>query len=204
VTGVICIAVVTRSPRLLRAFIPAGLIGSAVLWPVIENRLSGFQSPYGIPQSWVQRFDNLRTYFWPKLFSDWNFLLGVQTSARIPVPAQVDGYVWIESGYTWLLWGGGIPLLLSYIYFVLATARRGWLAARYAPGAAGAAGIATFVAVIVCTVLMALDPHLTYRGSADAMFTLIALAAPRGLDRSDPPARIQPAEHAMEVQRDTG
>ena len=87
--------------------------------------------------------------------------------------------MWIESGYTWLLWGGGIPLLASFIFFAQATAKRGWEAARRNPGAAGVAGTATFVAVIVTVVSMTFDPHLTYRGSADALFALIALCAPR-------------------------
>ena len=94
----------------------------------------------------------------------------------------MSGYVWIESGYTWLLWGGGIPLLASFVFFVVATAKRGWDAARRNSGARSVAGIATFVAVIVTTVLMTFDPHLTYRGSADLMFALIALTT-AGLKR---------------------
>ena len=204
VVGLICIAAVTNSPRLLTVFVPAGLIGSVLVWPVISKRLSGFQSPYGLPPSWLGRLNNLRTYFWPKLFSDWNFLLGVRPAARIAVPSQITGYVWIESGYTWLLWGGGIPLLASFIFFVVVTSRRGWLAARYGLGAASVAGTATFVAVCVVTVLMTFDPHLTYRGAADAMFGLIALAAPRRSLQSGQGALSEPGTTLGEVRYGSG
>jgi hypothetical protein len=148
----------------------------------------------GLPQSWTKRLQNLETFFWPKLFSDWNFILGVRPSARIPV---VGGYVWIESGYTWLLWGGGIPLLASFVFFVCVTAARGWQAARGGRDARSVAGIAVFVAVIVITVLMSFDPHLTFEGSADEFFILIALAAPR--DRRRPAS----ADHYVAAGRDT-
>jgi hypothetical protein len=177
--AVVCIAVVTNSARLLGIFLPAGLSASVVLQPVLAGRLSGFQSASGVPVSWTGRLHNLQGYFWPRLFSDWNFLLGVRTAARVPVATQGTGYVWIESGYTWLLWGGGIPLLASFVFFAVVTAKRGWDTAHRYAGAAGVAGIALFVAIIVTTVLMLFDPHLTYRGAADDMFALIALAAPR-------------------------
>jgi len=179
VVAVVCIALVTNSARLLMIFLPAGLIASQVLQPVFAARLSGFQSLTGLPVSWTSRLQNLQSYFWPPLFSNWNFLLGVRPSARVVVASQSAGYVWIESGYTWLLWGGGIPLVASFVFFVVATAKRGWQAAHRNAGAAGVAGIATFVAIIVTTVLMTFDPHVTYRGSADLLFVLIALCAPR-------------------------
>jgi hypothetical protein len=182
VVAVVCIAAVTNSTRLLKIFVPTGLVGSALLQPVLAARLSGFQSVSGLPVSWTGRIQNLQNYFWPQLFSNWNFLLGVRPTARVHVPAQASGYVWIESGYTWLLWGGGIPLLASFVFFVVVTAKRGWDAARHNSGARRVAGIATFVAVSVTTVLMAFDPHLTYRGSADLMFALIALTT-AGLKR---------------------
>jgi hypothetical protein len=177
VIAVCCIAVVTSYPRLLAFFVPAGAVAIYALRPVIERRLSGFDSVSGLPVSWTGRLSNLRTYFWPRLFSHGNFVLGVQPSARVPVSSQGTGYVWIESGYTWLLWGGGIPLLLGFLFLVYAATRLGWHAARQRRDATQVAGIAVFVAVIVMTVLMIFDPHLTYRGAAEELFALFALAS---------------------------
>jgi peptidoglycan biosynthesis protein MviN/MurJ (putative lipid II flippase) len=185
VVGVICIAVVTGSPRLIAYFSLAGLIGAFVTAPIIDKRLSGFSSTSGLPESWVVRLQNLQTYFWPKLFSDWNFILGVRPAARVIVPG---GYVWIESGYTWLLWGGGIPLLVSFLYFIGVTAKAAWRAAQREPGARSVAGATVFVAVIVIAVLMLFDPHLTYRGSADEFFFMIALMTPPGRPDRQPRA----------------
>ncbi len=194
VVGVVCLAIVLRSPRLLGLFAAAGAVGAIILWPVISQRLLGFQSASGLPVSWTTRLYNLRTYFWPTLFSHWNWLLGVRPAARVPVPSQVTGYVWIENGYTWLLWGGGILLLASFAFFVVVTARSAWQAARGGRDARSVAGVAVFTAIIVISVLMISDPHLTYRGSADNLFFLIALAAPRAR-RAAPalvPRRVAP------------
>jgi hypothetical protein len=196
--AVICIAAVTGTPRVLAFFVLAAAIASQVMRPVIDRRLSGFKSASGLPASWTGRLRNLRTYFWPNLFSDWNFTFGVRPSARIPVASQATGYVWIESGYTWLLWGGGIPLLASFLFFVQASVKRGQTARR-SRDAASVAGIATFVAVIVAAVLMTFDPHLTYRGSADALFSLLALAVPRCGGHGDPGARYDATGPTVEA-----
>ena len=185
VLAVVCIAIVCGSPRLLGLFAAAAAVGVVILWPVISQRLLGFQSASGLPTSWIGRLYNLRTYFWPTLFSDWNWLLGVRPGARIPVPSQAAGYVWIESGYTWLLWGGGIPLLASYVFFTVVTAREAWQAAWTGRDARSIAGIAVFTMVIVIAVLMILDPDLTLRGSGDNLFFMIALATSRNR-RSEP------------------
>jgi hypothetical protein len=175
--GVVTIVVVTGSLELLSVFGLLGLTASVGVWPVIAERLRGFQSATGIPVSWVGRLHNLRTYFWPHLHSYVNVLVGVRPSPRVRVPFQATGWVWIESGYTWLVWAGGIPLLLSYLFFAYATVAQGWQMARTRADAAGAAATASTVGILVVTVLMAFDPHLTYRGSADELFALTALTA---------------------------
>jgi putative peptidoglycan lipid II flippase len=199
--GVVCIAIAASVPRLLTVFIPGAAVAAYALQSVIGNRLSGFQSASGVPTSWTTRLQNLQGYFWPRLFSDWNWVFGVEPSARVQVSTQINGFVWIESGYTWLLWGGGIPLIVSFGYFVFAAARRGWQAARGGRDARSVAGIAVFTAVFVIIVLMTFDMHLTYRGSADAFFFLLALAIPR--QRPGRPGSTDHASHSvMEVERE--
>jgi hypothetical protein len=200
IIGITCMAIVLGRPRLLSVFIPGIIVAGYVLRPVIATRLSGFQSASGLPVSWTTRVQNLQTYFWPQLFSHWNFVLGVRPSARIAVPIQVNGFVWIESGYTWLLWGGGLPLLFAFFFFVYAVAKRGWQAAR-CYDARSVAGAAVFVGIIVMAFLMLFDPHMTYRGSADAFFFLLALAAPRARGPDDADATHQaPALLMTEVR----
>jgi hypothetical protein len=175
--AVLTIGVVTgRALRLISALIPAALAGLVFFWPLIEIRLSGFRSLAGLPASWAARLDNLERFVWPELASGLNWLVGVRPSARIAAPEPWRDWVYIESGYAWLLWTGGLPMLAAFGWFV-------WTAFRsLAPSlhceeepprvaaAAATVGLATFV------VLMLFDPHLTMRGSADLFFALLALS----------------------------
>jgi hypothetical protein len=180
VVAMVTIGLVSRRADLPVAF---GLVGLAAIWvlrPVIAQRLSGFDRVSGLPESWVGRMHNLRSYFWPRLFSDQNFLLGVQPSARVPGPHSLAvPWIWIESGYTWLLWAGGIPLFAAYVLFVVVSVHRSWQVAQRAD-AFGTAATGALIGVVVVAVLMVFDPHITYRGSADLLFSLLALTAAAG------------------------
>ncbi len=156
--------------------VPSLATAAMVLQPVVQGRLSGFESRGGVPPSWLGRLDNLRTFFWPELFSDFNWILGVRTSSRVAAPERWRVWVWIESGHTWLLWNGGIPLFIAFFVFVWTAIRTVGSSARERTDAIGVAAIASYGALWVMAILMLFDSHLTLRGSADLSFALLALA----------------------------
>lgn len=181
--GVVAVGSITgHLRRVTLGLIPAVLAAMVVLRPVISRRLSGFDSPYGLPFSWVGRLENLRTFFWPELFADFNFLLGIQPSARVLAPEswQAEHYsewVWIESGHTWLLWTGGVPFFLAFFIFLWVAIRKSVQTAHARMDAVGVAAVASFTSLVVLGFLMVLDVHLILRGSGDLLFSLLALAS---------------------------
>lgn len=180
--------------------LPAIVVSGALLWPVVRARLDS-ATESGLPDSWEARRFNLTNYFWPELLRGGNWVFGVRPAGRVPSYEPWRDWVYIESGHTWLLWTGGVPLFLAFLWFSR-TALRGALAlvdpahrrptpgrrpTRPAPGRrstgqaddgerlASALGLAVAVAYTVVFVLMVLDVHLTMRGPADALFPLLAL-----------------------------
>ena len=167
-------------------------LAAAAMWPVINTRLSGFDSNAGVPSSWVGRWENLTDFFWPEL-ANFNWVLGVQPSARLPAPESWREWIWIESGHTWLLWSGGVPFVIAFFVFVWFALRTTGTVARHRTDGIGVAAAAAFTSLCVMSLLMILDPHITLRGSADLLFSLIALSmvslhasAPRPLQPASP------------------
>jgi hypothetical protein len=152
-------------------------VAVAGLWPTIAPRIEDFSSLHGMPTSWLVRYHNLSTYFWPQIVDGSNFLVGVRPAARVPIDEGAFGYVWIESGYLWLLWGGGLPLFVAFCWFVRQSLQATGPAARVLATPSAVAALAAYTGLVSCVVLMIFDPHITYRGSADALFGLLALSA---------------------------
>lgn len=162
----------------LIGFIAIPVIALAVImfWSVVDQRLSGFERHSGLPQSWEGRIENLEYFVIPELIENDNWLLGVRPAARIPAPEWWRDWVFIESGYIWLLWIGGIPFLCAFLTFVWVGLRDlNWIIRRKT-GFASIAAVASAASLTMIAVLMFLDPHLTMRGGADLFYPLLALA----------------------------
>lgn len=175
----VAFAVVTRTARWL---VVAGVLLAPLAYlglrPVVEGRLSALDPATGLPVSWTDRYgrlDNLQTYFWPRLAEDFNWLLGVRPASR--VPGEVREYVYIESGWTWALWNGGVPLLVGIVVLLGAMFALGQRLRRTRLPEHRALGVALTVLPWVLAVLMFLDPHLTIRGGAEIFFVLVAMGA---------------------------
>jgi hypothetical protein len=176
VVATVCVAALLRRLDLLKWSALALPVGVVALWPTIEPRIAEFSSMHGLPTSWLVRYYNLATYFWPQIIDGSNVLVGVRPAARVPVEGAF-GFVWIESGYLWLLWGGGLPLFAAFCWFVWTGLKATGPAARLLATPASVAALAGYAGLVSCVVLMIFDPHITYRGSADALFGLLALSS---------------------------
>ena len=179
-----------QSRRLAAWGIPALLLGVAALWPIVAARLDAIDQGSGLPSSWVVRWVNVTELYWPHL-ADGGWLLGVSPDATQVPPDVWRDIVYLESGYLWLLWVGGVPLFAATVLF-LWTAYRDLQATRACDTSSTTNGLATAgqASVAMFAVLSLLDPHLTLRASADLFFVLLASAA-----ATVPFARPQPAAH---------
>jgi hypothetical protein len=167
-----------RVRRLLPFTVPLALLGGVLLWPALARRFLEFEER-GLPLSWLTRWDNLSTFYLPRL-ADFGWLLGVRPDTVVVPPDMWRTEVFLEGGYLWLLWVGGIPLFLSFFTVIVLGVRSGLGATHRQEAPMAAAGLATIAALVVVLVLSILDPHITLRGAGDLLFVLLAASQVSG------------------------
>jgi hypothetical protein len=163
--------------RLMKWLGPVAIVGAIVAWPVVSTRLAGFGSSEGLlPHSWLGRIDNLTNFYVPRM-SGFKWTLGVRPDTVLPAPETWRDVIYLESGYLWLFWVGGIPLFLGFLWFL----RHGFRVTREVAHSRaddiGVAAVATRAALWCLLILSLIDPHLTLRGGADLFFCLLGLTA---------------------------
>ncbi len=170
--------------RLMMMSLPVLALATVVLWPVVLERLDDVNSRTGLPTSWLVRWSNVSDLYLPSLL-DWGWVLGVSPDAELVPPDLWRASVYLESGYLWMLWVGGVPLLVAAVGFlvsVLAMTGRRWDGAGGPDGDDGGEWSVTVrtaarAGVAMMIVLSVIDPHLTMRAGADLFFVLVALAS---------------------------
>lgn len=169
-----------RHPELRRRsvrFLPLGLAAVAVGAPALIGRLQGFGEGFGVPRSWLGRWDNVMNIHLPH-FDAARVVMGVSPDSVLPAPETWRDYVYLESGYLLLLWVGGIPLLLAFGWLSVAVLRH---ASRLsaAPTVAGACASTLVIVWCFLLVLSVIDAHLTLRGAGELIFVLLAICSGR-------------------------
>ena len=157
--------------------VPLMILAVVALWPVAQTRAEDFGGSSLVPPSWSGRWENLGTFVLTRFGDPVNVLLGVSLEPRIPSPLDFREFVFIESGYLWLLWVGGIPFLVAFIAFVVVALRATRAQRETEPGPLRAAGLAAAAAIWVVALTQTFDPHLTIRGTAEVFFPLLALGS---------------------------
>ena len=70
----VCVAARCAGLDLLKWVVVALPLAVVMLWPTIAPRIEDFSSMHGMPTSWLVRYHNLSTYFWPQIVDGSNFL----------------------------------------------------------------------------------------------------------------------------------
>lgn len=151
----------------------AALLGA----PAATTRLAEFGSSFGMPRSWLGRWDNLVNFYLPP-FDLVHVLLGISPNSVLTAPETWREQIYLEFGYLHLLWVGGLPLLAAFAWLTVAVLRR-TDRLRDTPGALGGMAAALHVGWWLVLLLSLIDVHLVLRGMGDLLFVLLGVVAGR-------------------------
>ncbi len=196
VGGCIILCRIPEARRRAIRFTPLAACAVVVGAPALVARLQDI-SEFGVPQSWLVRWDNVTYLYLPPLVEDLGFVIGVSPDSTRVAPDVWRDIVWIESGYLQFLWIGGLPLLAAFIWLSVTVLRHARDLTRR-PDALGACGFSLEAAWSVLIIVSALDPHIFLRGVGDLLFILLALTAGRLADQisSSPNSTPSPSINA--------
>jgi hypothetical protein len=161
-------------------WLPAIGVAALIGLPALVTRVSEFGEGFGVPSSWLGRWDNLVSFYLPGL-DGWRWVLGVGPDSVLQAPETWRDVIYLEYGYLQFLWVGGVPLLLAFVWLsvrVLRESRR--LAFR--PDVAGAYASALWAAWWMVLVLSLIDIHLVLRGAGELLFIGLAVVSGRLAD----------------------
>lgn len=167
--------------RIAVRLLPVAVVGVLLGLPAFVTRVAEFGDGYGVPRSWLGRWDNLVTFYLPGL-GDLRWVLGVSPDSVLQAPETWRDEIYLEYGYLQFLWVGGVPLLIAFLWLsvrVLRSARE--CAAR--PDVAGAYGSTLWVVWWMVLVLSVIDIHLVLRGAGELIFICLAVVSGRAHDR---------------------
>jgi hypothetical protein len=194
IAAFIVVVVVARAEgqmtRLAAWMVPIGVVGAIVAGPVVAQRLAGFSGPQGLPPSWLGRWDNVSNFFWPML-GNFRWVLGVRPDSVIPAPETWRDIIYLESGYLWFFWVGGIPLFVGFLWFARAAFRHTKRVIADRNDDIEVAAVAARASLWCLMFLSIIDMHLTLRGGGDLFFILLGLSAnlnvPEPVPAPEPP-----------------
>jgi hypothetical protein len=198
--SIVLIAVAAHERQLARIgfrVLPMVALALLVAWPVVDQRLQGFGGSVGYPTSWHGRIDNLTSFFLPRM-AGFQWVLGVRPDPVVPAPETWRDLIYLESGVLWLLWVGGIPLLIAFCWFVRAALHHTHGAARRRSDIIGVVSLAAFGSLCALTFLTLFDAHVQLRGGGDALFILLGLSANRFVPIS---TRTEPSQDGRPIDR---
>ncbi len=192
---VVAVAVV-RKAHFLYAFPPVAALGVLAIWPQVRRRLDEFEQTGGLPVSWQTRLDNLQRFYLPEFDDASNRVLGVRLDVTADFDQVLGEEVFLESGYVWFIWVGGVFLLLAALGFLFTGLVRTWPRLRESDPWVRAAATASFSAFIYIALLLSIDQHLTLRASTDLFVMLLAAS----MVRTAAPVRFEDAGTLGEAQ----